>query len=63
MYQLIAWLSALLGSRKLCPNWPRVPTALAVAVLVVTGFALTVVLGSAPVHQGVSASISIAWGK
>jgi hypothetical protein len=29
----------------------------------VTGFALTVVLGSAPVHQGVSASISIAWGK
>jgi hypothetical protein len=62
MYGPIAWLNALLASRKLCPNWSRLPIALIVAVLVVTGFALTVALDSAPAHHGVSAS-SVAWGR
>jgi hypothetical protein len=62
MYGTIVWLNALLTSRKLCLNWPRLPIALIVAVLVVAGFALTVALGGGEVHHVVSAS-SVAWGK
>ena len=62
MYGAIAWLNALLTSCKLRLNWPRLPIALIVAVLVVAGFALTVALGGSEVHHAVSAS-SVAWGK
>ena len=62
MYRSTQWLNAQLESRRLCPPWPRVPIALAVAVLVVMAFALTVALGGIGLHHSVTAS-GIAWGR
>lgn len=62
MYLSFAWLNALLATRRRCPDWQRVPIALAVIALVLTGFALAVTLGGSDVHHGVSAS-SVAWGR
>lgn len=62
MYRSNQRLISQLASRKPCPNWPRVPIALVVAVLLVTAFVLTIGLGGFAMHHSITAS-GIAWGR
>ena len=61
MYRSIAWLGKLLVSRKLWLNWPGVPIAPVVPVMVVAGFVLAVAFGGIGLHS--IFATGIAWGR